>query len=731
MSKIIMSYMCAVNLNLSFTSDSSRPMKNLSFTSDSSRPMKNLSRKHSLSPRICLLVIFLVILLAIIWKSFLVSFSLSTLPESLVEYQRYLKEDCYTDPFPLYSSPVFTNRHPKYPINLVLVHRDKNQHSSVFRQQQEFLLHGEVDKLNKKDTAMKIEEIGLLDGGRTAAHFVLVEGDPGIGKSTLCWQLCRLWREGKLHHEWDLMVIVELRDEDTRKASNLYDLFYHPNDDTRQAIERDIKEREGKGLLIFLDGYDEISEMQREEFLLIYKILTNKLLSKATVVVTTRPTAMYNLPPQFMQRLQQYIKIAGFTEADIQSYITSACEDDQQLLVDFHSYVSKNSFILSVMYNPLHCAIVTEIYIDYWKNGQKGFVPSTLTELYQSLVFNLLRHNMPANYSDKETLPEDVKSQLMIIAEFAANGLKSGQYVFTEAPDEMLGLMVPVRKLKRIKVGDSTSYMFLHLTIQEYLAALYWYEHPDQQPTNLMEPTTIQSVYEQHKYHNYRGSWPIVLFMAGLTKLKSFPFEHVISKNLNHDILIYQLLLEAQSPRLVSEVFTNKTIRSIDLKMFSSVDYYALAYCIVNSGNTTTWKLDFEMYNMVRKLADNLHNLIGTNWDETTGPSLRLYITDYSSRFDCPLTLDLLIHFFPFTKSVSTLLLPREQYSVLKLVNSSSFPNLKTLLLPHYFKIEPHHEAVLEKIKLPKTLVSIMIHSSLGVLLSNLNQLNKLHIRSK
>ena len=657
-----------------------------------------------------------------------------------MEYRRYLKEDYYTDPFPLSSSPVFSDHHPKYPINLVLVHRDnKNQSSKVFIQQQELLFHGNVDELLQEEKSMKIEEIGLLDGGRTAARFVLIEGDPGIGKSTLCWQLCRLWREGKLHHEWDLMVIVELRDEDTRKASNLYELFYHPNDDIRQAIERDIKEREGKGLLIFLDGYDEISEFQREEFLVIRQILTNRLLSKATVVVTTRPTATYNLPPQFMQRLQQYIKIAGFTKADIQSYITSACEDDPQLLEDFRSYVSNNSFILSVMYNPLHCAIVTEIYIDCWKNGRQGFVPSTLTELYQSLVFNLLRHNMPANYSAKETLPEDMKNKLMILAEFAANGLKSGQYVFTEAPDEMLGLMVPVKKLKKFQEGDLTSYMFLHLTLQEYLAALYWYKHPDQQPTDLMEPSIIYSAYRQHKYHN-KGSWPVVLFMAGLTKLKSFPFECVTSRY-SGNVLIYQLLLEAQSPRLVSEVFTNKSLSDTHLYLISSVECHALAYCIVNSGNTTTWILNFDTYNIMHKMADNLHNFIGTNWDETSGPSIELCFrcqcNSSSSLYDdrCCSDLDsFFIHFFPFTKSVSALLfllkLPTEPFfNILKLVSSSSFPNLKTLFLP--FKIEPHHQAVLEKFKLPKTLVSITIQSSLGVLLSNLNQLNELHIKEK
>ena len=214
-------------------------------------------------------------------------FSSPTLPESLVEYRRYLQEDYYTDPYPLYSSLVYSDYRPKYPINLVLVHRDKYENDSAPIERQMLLYRGNVDKLREKEISIKMEEIGSLDGGKTAAHFVLIEGDPGIGKSTLCWQLCRLWRAkgNKLQHKWDLMVIIELRDKNARKASNLYELLYHPDDNTRQAIARDIEKREGKGLLLFLDGYDELSEFQHSEFSVIHKILINKLLSKATVVV--------------------------------------------------------------------------------------------------------------------------------------------------------------------------------------------------------------------------------------------------------------------------------------------------------------------------------------------------------------------------------------------------------------------------------------------------------------
>ena len=678
-------------------------------------------------------------------------FSSPTLPESLVEYQKYLQEDYYTDPYPLYSSLVYSDYRPEYPINLVLVHRDKNENDSVPIQQQKLLFLGNVDKLREKDISIKMEEIGSLDGGKTAAHFVLIEGDPGIGKSTLCWQLCRLWRAkgNKLQHEWDLMVIIELRDEDARKASNLYELLYHPDDNTRQAIARDIEKREGKGLLLFFDGYDELSGSQHNEFLVIHKILKNKLLSKATVVVTSRPTATVKLPTQFKQRLQQYIKIAGFTETDILSYITSACGKNMLLLADLRSYVFNNSFILSVMYNPLHCTIVTEVYIDCWQNGRKGFAPNTLTELYISLVYNLLRHNLPENQSDVQKfsdLPKVMKNQLMILAEFAANGLNESQYVFTDAPDVKLGLMVPIRKLNKLQEGKATSYMFLHLTLQEYLAAFYWSNHPDQQPSDLLKPNVITSIYQDSKNRDGNARWPLLLFMAGLTKLMSFPIELMKPSSNQLDVfMICQLLFEAQAPWLVSAVFANSTTSLNGDEFYfitSSMQYSALSYCIVNSGNTSTWQLNIDHLNL-QKLSDNLHYMhSATNWDERNGPAIELteyYYFGPACTDDEVLAVNAVLHnLFPFTKSISKF---HHSGSVcffesfLNLMNfvadHSYFPRLKVLYLPRLDMLlsDPN---LLNRLQLPQKLVALRIfYPSFDVLLYNLTKypnLDELHI---
>ena len=95
--------------------------------------------------------------------------------------------------------------------------------------------------------------------------------------------------------------------------SNLYDLLYHPDEETRLAIVRDIEKREGEGLLIFLDGYEDISNEQQSEFSVFQEILRNQFLCKATVVVTSRPLAATTmLTAEFKRGLDQHIEIAGF-----------------------------------------------------------------------------------------------------------------------------------------------------------------------------------------------------------------------------------------------------------------------------------------------------------------------------------------------------------------------------------------------------------------------------------
>ena len=204
---------------------------------------------------------------------------------------------------------------------MFLIHRPEQQINLVLVRKQ-LKKQGNMNDIQDQATSVKMNEIGSLNGGKTAAHFVLIEGKPKIGKSTLCWQLCRLWSKGEMLYQWDLMVIVQLRDEKIRKAENLEDLLHYP-DETRQSFAKHIMKRDGEGLFLLLDGYDELKQ-QLSEVSIMQKILTNRLIRKATVVVTSRPGSIATLPAEFKAGLKQveyqHIEISDFDKHSDESH---------------------------------------------------------------------------------------------------------------------------------------------------------------------------------------------------------------------------------------------------------------------------------------------------------------------------------------------------------------------------------------------------------------------------
>ena len=279
----------------------------------------------------------------------------SPLPTApLTQYKNYLHGVYHKNAYSIYikQSEITVSSRPEQPLNLVLVHKPKDELESSHKEQMEYAFYGNVDLVQKQNAVLNIEEIGSTLKTKTPAHFVLIEGAPGMGKSTLCWQLCRLWSEGKLRHKWDLMVLVEIRDETTRKARTVYDLLYHPDDNVRKSIAQEIEKRDGEGLFIILDGYDELSDDQRNELSIFQRILVNRLLRKATIVVTTRKIDKNSLPSQFKQNLDQHIEIAGFNNSDIHQYISLTCGNNTRLSLfnDFLFYVYSHPFVFSLMY---------------------------------------------------------------------------------------------------------------------------------------------------------------------------------------------------------------------------------------------------------------------------------------------------------------------------------------------------------------------------------------------
>ena len=398
-------------------------------------------------------------------------------------YKSYLKSKYLEKEMPDYGKwPPSTSK--KY-VNLAVIEKVRLSHEEA-EEKSKALTYGDVGKIMRKGD---IQLIDIVTPGKDGVlpKFVLVEGAPGVGKTTFAWKACRKWAKGKILQDYELVVLVRLRDVSIRKATCLGDLIQYPRDPTiHQNVIEEITKTGGKGVLLLLEGYDELPASLREEGSLFRNVINGDLFDEGTVVVTSRHWASepFLVPYYDTKRpVSRHIEILGFNRENIQDYLSLMLKEKPSLLHDITQYLELCPHIHSMMYIPLNCAIILEVYQNSKKESSP--IPTTMTELYSSLIRSLLlRHiNNLAEYKGKFTkltnlknLPECMKSHFDNIASLAYKGIckKDQQIIFSqdEIPSglDTLGLMQSPMELY-VDIGTEKSYNFLHLTIQEFLAA--------------------------------------------------------------------------------------------------------------------------------------------------------------------------------------------------------------------------------------------------------------------
>ena len=192
-----------------------------------------------------------------------------------------------------------------------------------------------------------------------------MEGAPGIGKSTLAWELCRRWNDTAHLKQFSLVVLHRFRENDTQQIDEVQDLFPHYYKYLQELVADEVSSREGEGVLFILDGFDEFPDNKRHDNFLI-KLITHVVLPEATVIVTSRPSAaaeFFSHKP----RISKHIEILGFTQEQVTQFALSAFSESESDLKNFLKYInpSENPAISSLMYIPLNAVIVVDIYKNY------------------------------------------------------------------------------------------------------------------------------------------------------------------------------------------------------------------------------------------------------------------------------------------------------------------------------------------------------------------------------
>ena len=377
-------------------------------------------------------------------------------------------------------------------INLQLVDAEKEEGFRAGLTQ-----HGAPDDKVKR-TPILHGDLFKVEKGKRPVRKLIVEGNAGIGKTTLCTMLAEGWAEGKILKRFDCVLLLSLRENRVSSATSLAELFklLHSSERIRTSVIEELEDREGEGVLIIADGWDELNEKNQSTVSFLYNLVFGDVLPFASVLLTSRPSAsapLHDLP--FVDRL---VEVVGFSEENIKQYIASEFEQFPEKASSLIEQLENNPVIQSVCSVPLNCAIVCNL----WHTLEQK-LPRTLTDLYTQIVLNIILRNIKKKFLDCpiglnrfDDIPNGLQQTFWLICEFAYECLLLDQLVFSEAElssrlpeitdkQQCFGLLQSARSL--LPIGHGLSFHFAHLTIQEFLAALHLAALPNEEKLKIVK----------------------------------------------------------------------------------------------------------------------------------------------------------------------------------------------------------------------------------------------------
>uniref|UniRef100_A0A669ECN5 B30.2/SPRY domain-containing protein n=1 Tax=Oreochromis niloticus TaxID=8128 RepID=A0A669ECN5_ORENI len=501
-------------------------------------------------------------------------------------------------------------------------------------------------KPDRPETTIRQEDIFKASPGRDEPiRTVLTKGVAGIGKTVLTQKYTLDWAEDKANQDIQFIFPFTFRELNVLKEEkfSLVELVHHFFTETKEA---GICSFEDFQVVFIFDGLDEcrlpldfnkttiLTDPRKSTSVdvLLINLIRGKLLPSAHLWITTRPAAANQIPPDCVGMVTE---IRGFTDLQQKKYFRKRFRDKKQASkIISHIKTSRSLHIMCQI--PVFCWITATVLEDVVKTRKRGQLPKTLTEMYIHFLVVQAKVKEVKYDGGAETDPHwspESRKMIKSLGKLAFDQLQKGNLIFYEsdltecgidirAASVYSGVFTQIFKEERGQYQDKV-FCFIHLSVQEFLAALHVHMIfikfginllEEQQPT-FQKSETRESV-EKHFYQSAvrkalqspNGHLDLFLrFLLGLslqtnqtllrgslkqtdsssqTNKKTVQYiKKKLSKNLSAEksINLFHCLNELNDRSLVEEIQQSLRSGSLSTDKLSPAQWSALVFVLLSS----------------------------------------------------------------------------------------------------------------------------------------------------
>uniref|UniRef100_A0A3P9JKU8 B30.2/SPRY domain-containing protein n=1 Tax=Oryzias latipes TaxID=8090 RepID=A0A3P9JKU8_ORYLA len=355
-------------------------------------------------------------------------------------------------------------------------------------------------KRSRSGCSVDLKDIFKLFPDQKPNRTVLMKGVSGIGKSFAVRKFILDWAEERENQDFDFVFMFAFRKLNLFEGKKSFLDFlseFHPALPNLQHLVGFDKTR----ILVILDGFDEsrlhldfhksntitsISETTSVENLLV-NLIKGNILPNANVWITSRPAAANQIPAKYVNMVTE---IRGFNDAQKAEYFRKRLSPDLSLAERVISHIQTSQTLDMMCQIPIFCWISVILFKDVFRGGGDTETPKTLTEMMAHFLFvqtkRQSRKHEKKSETDKDKLLKSHRDFLLKLGKLAFVQLQENNLIFYEDDLKECGIDVEEASVysgfcntvlrKEEVFFQKKVFFFVHLTIQEFFAALYVYE---------------------------------------------------------------------------------------------------------------------------------------------------------------------------------------------------------------------------------------------------------------